>query len=264
MLRISALKPEGLRPTVHPMLQNAPHPTAVRWTRALCVALLAGLACGVGLAQSANVLSPELLNHVQALAQSGARAGAPAQARVEVQLGQLDPRLRLAPCSQVQPYLPAGQRMWGRSRIGLRCADGSARWNVTLPVLVQVYTKALVATQPLPAGVELTQEHLRLAEIDMTADAGSIFTQFAALDGRALQRPLAAGEAVRSTDLRQRRWFAAGERVQVLAAGAGYAIASEGQALEAGFEGKDVRVRFENGRTVTGRAVGDRRVEVLL
>ncbi len=264
MLRISALKPEGLRPTVHPMLQNALRPTAVRRTRALCVALLAGLACGVGLAQSTSVLSPDLLAHVQALALSGARAGAPAQARVEVQLGQLDPRLRLAPCSQIQPYLPAGQRMWGRSRIGLRCADGSARWNVTLPVLVQVYAKALVATQPLPAGVELTQEHLRLAEIDMTADAGSIFTQFAALDGRALQRPLAAGEAVRSTDLRQRRWFAAGERVQVLAAGAGYAIASEGQALEAGFEGKDVRVRFENGRTVTGRAVGDRRVEVLL
>lgn len=264
MLRISALKPGEQRPTVHPMLQNAPHPIAVRWTRALCVALLAGLACGVGWAQGVNALPPELLNRLQALAQSGAQAGAPAQARVEVQIGQLDPRLRLAPCTQIQPYLPAGHRMWGRSRIGLRCTDGSARWNVTLPVTVQVYAKALVAAQPLPAGAELTQEHVRLAEIDLAADTGSIFTQFSALDGRALQRPLAAGEAVRSTDLRQRRWFAAGERVQVLAAGAGYTIASEGQALEAGFEGKDVRVRFENGRTVTGRAVGDRRVEVLL
>ncbi|HEX2012084.1 MAG TPA: flagellar basal body P-ring formation chaperone FlgA [Roseateles sp.] len=255
------------------MDQNARPPTAAptRRVRPLGVAVLlaaAGLELG---AQTLNEpLTPELLGHVQQLAQEGARAGAPAQARVAVQLGQLDGRLRLAPCRQVQPYLPAGLKMWGKTRIGLRCLDGAvagsggARWNVSLPVTVQVYARVIVAGAALPAGTVLTQALLQTAEVDIAAEAGQVFGDAAQLDGRSLQRPLDTGEAVRSSDLKLRRWFAVGERVQVLASGSGYAISSEGQALEPGLEGQDVRVRFENGRTVTGRAVGERRVELVL
>ena len=46
--------------------------------------------------------------------------------------------------------------------------------------------------------------------------------------------------------------------------GSGYAVSGEGQALQAGLEGQEVRVRFESGRIVTGRPVAERRVEVLL
>lgn len=246
------------------MLHNAPAPAASRAsrTRALGAGLL--LALGVAGAGAQSVLAPELLDRIHGLALAGARAGAPAQARVEVELGQLDARLRLAPCGQVQPYLPHGLKMWGKSRIGLRCVDGQARWNVSLPVTVRVFSRALVATAALPVGTVLTQAQLQTAEIDVAAEPGQVFTEPGPLEGRSLQRPLAVGEAVRSSDLRLRRWFAVGDRVQVLASGQGYAIASEGQAMEVGLDGQDVRVRFENGRVVTGRAVGERRVEVLL
>lgn len=212
----------------------------------------------------AQGLDPAVLTQVQQMAQAGASAVMPAQARVDVQVGQLDPRLKLAPCKQVQSYLPIGLQMWGRTRIGLRCIDGLARWNVSLPVTVKVYAKALVAAAALPSGTVLTQAQLSAAEIDIAAEPGAVFTDATGLLGRALSRPLAAGEAVRSSSLKQRQWFAAGETVSVWASGPGYAIAGEGQALAAGLEGQDVKIRFENGRTVTGRAVGARRVEVLL
>jgi flagella basal body P-ring formation protein FlgA len=218
---------------------------------------------------SAMALDAGLSSQVQQLAQSAAAAGMPAQARVEVQVGNLDPRLKLAPCRQVQPYLPAGLQMWGRTRIGLRCLDakngsGPGRWNVSLPVLVKVYAKALVAVAALPAGTPLTQALLASAEIDIAAEPGAVFTEADQLLGRALSRPLAAGDAVRSTGLSKRQWFAAGDAVVVRASGPGYAVAGEGRAMAAGLEGQDVKIRFESGRTVTGRAVGDRRVEVLL
>ena len=240
---------------------------ACRIRALVALVLLALPAAGVRAQATQNPLTPQLLAHVQQLALSGAQAGAPAQARVEVELGQLDPRLRLAPCRQIQPYLPAGLKMWGKSRIGLRCLDaaqGGARWNVSLPVVVRVYARALVAGVGLPAGTVLTPGLLQLAEVDIAAETGQVFTADESLDGRSLQRPLAPGETLRSSDLKLRRWFAVGERVQVLASGMGYAISSEAQALEPGLEGQDVRVRFENGRTITGRAVGERRVEVLL
>jgi flagellar basal body P-ring formation protein FlgA len=220
------------------------------------------LAAAPGWAQTA--LDPALLERVRLLAETAARAAAPPNTRVAVEIGQLDARLRLAPCRQVQPYLPPGMAVWGKSRIGLRCTDGVARWNVTLPIRVAVFGRAVVANGPLPAGVNLSQEQLALADIDIAAEPGAVFTDPAALIGRTLARPLGAAEAVRAPALKSRQWFAAGETVQVLAVGPGFSVASEAQALGAGIEGQDVRVRFESGRIASGRATGERKVELLL
>lgn len=215
-------------------------------------------------AQGQTVLDPALIERVRQLAETAARAAAPPGTRVAVEIGALDARLRLAPCLQIQPYLPPGMAVWGKSRIGLRCTDGVARWNVTLPVRVAVFGRAVVASGPLPAGVNLSQEQLALADIDIAAEPGAVFTDPALLVGRVLARPLSASEAVRAPALKSRQWFAAGETVQVRVAGEGFAISSEAQAMSAGIEGQEVRVRFESGRVTSGRAVGERRVELVL
>lgn len=215
-------------------------------------------------AQGASPLDAALVERVRQLLEAAARATAPPQTRVAVEIGTLDARLRLAPCGQVQPYLPPGLPAWGRSRVGLRCVDGAARWNVTLPVRVAVFGRAVVAASALPAGVVLTQDLLAMADIDIAAEPGAVFTDPAALIGRMLARPLAAAEALRAPALKSRQWFAAGETVQVLAAGPGFSVSSEAQALSAGLEGQEVRVRFESGRVASGRAVGERRVELSL
>ncbi|WP_067276014.1 flagellar basal body P-ring formation chaperone FlgA [Mitsuaria sp. 7] len=211
-----------------------------------------------------NALDATLEDRLQTLAMAGARQVAPNQARVEIEIGKLDPRLRLAPCAQIQPYLPPGTRMWGRSRLGLRCVAGVTKWNVTLPLTIKVYGQAFVAAADLPTGTILTQEHFRLAEVDIAGESGAIYTQSEAWLGRHLAKPVAAGQALRSVDLKLRQWVQPGDRVQVMATGDGYAIAGEGQAMGVGLEGQDVRVRFDNGRMATGRTIGERRVEVVL
>lgn len=230
----------------------------------LVLLLLCLLAAPPGHAQGAAVLDPALIERVRVLAETAARATAPPDTRVAVDIGALDARLRLAPCRQVQPYLPPGVAVWGRSRVGLRCTDGVARWNVTLPVRVAVFGRAVVTSSPLPAGVTLAQEHLAMADIDIASAPGAVFTDPAALLGRVLARPLGAAEAVRAPALKSRQWFAAGETVLVRVAGPGFAVAAEAQALTPGVEGQDVRVRFDSGRVAAGRAVGERRVELLL
>ena len=64
------------------------------------------------------------------------------------------------------------------------------------------------------------------------------------------------GRSVRSTHLQPRQWFAAGDTVQVVAAGRGFSVSGEGQALTPGIEGQPARVRTESGRILTGRAGG--------
>lgn len=183
--------------------------------------------------------------------------------RVEVEVGRLDPRLRLAPCQQVEPYLPPGVRPWGKSRVGLRCVQGATRWNVYLPVTVRVYATALVAAQPLAAGTVLGVADLQTAEVDLAAERAPAIARAELAVGRTLARPLAAGAALRSTDLRVRQWFAAGDTVRIVAAGNGYAVSAEGVAMSHGNEGQTVRVRTDGGRVITGLPAGERRVEVM-
>ena len=242
-------------------------PSHLKPQHLLCALALSLLATPWARAQTlaqAPALSEAFAGEVRQLALQGARVGAPPKARVEVKLGELNPRLHLAPCQKAEPYLPPGQSMWGRTRIGMRCVQGPVRWNVTLPLTVQVFARALVANAPLAIGATLSQADLREAEIDIAADDGTVFTRPEQLVGRTLMRALPAGEAVRSSFLNQRRWFAAGDMVKVRALGQGYAVEGEGRALNPGIEDQDVRVRFDSGRVVTGRAKGERTVEFLL
>jgi len=214
-------------------------------------------------AQAEDVTEP-LLQQVRQLALDRASADTPARARVEVVLGSLDPRLRLAPCQRIEPHLPSGARLWGKTRVGLRCTQGPVAWNVYLPITVKVFTTSLVAAGELPAGSTLASTDLREAEVDVAEASGAAIAQSALALGRVLARPLAAGQALRQTDLKSRQWFAAGETVSVVAVGPGYMVHGEGQALAPGIEGQAVRVRTESGRIVTGQPVAQRRVEVAL
>lgn len=188
---------------------------------------------------------------------------APASARKEVLVAAPSQLLKLAPCAQAEPFLPASARRWGTGRVGLRCIQG-ARWSVYLPVTIKVFAPAVVATQALPAGTELTPQHLKLATVDLAAAPSPTFDQISALVGRRLAAPMAVGAEVRASDLRARQWFAAGDPVTVVAAGAGFSVQGEGQALANGLEGQTVRVRTGSGRIILGTPSGDRRVEVPL
>jgi flagella basal body P-ring formation protein FlgA len=183
---------------------------------------------------------------------------------VQVRLGRLDPRLNLAPCSRIEPHLPPGMRLWGAARIGLRCTDAGVRWNVFLPITVDIFGPALVAGGALPAGTPLTASSVQTAIVNLSEAASPPLTRAEDAVGRVLARPVAAGQPLRDGDLRTRQWFDAGDTVRIVAGGAGWRVHAEGKALNPGIEGRTVRVRTESGRVVSGLAAGERTVEVSL
>jgi flagella basal body P-ring formation protein FlgA len=204
------------------------------------------------------------LQAAQSLVREAALALAPQGARVEVETGVLDARLHLAPCARIQPYLPPTARAWGAGRVGLRCVEGSALWNVTLPITVKAFAPAPVAVAPLPAGTVIEAQHLRMAEVDWAAAPSPVQAETDAIVGRTLAQPLPSGKPVRGANLRPRQWFAAGDTVRIVARGDGFAVSGEGQALSHGIEGQSARVRTESGRIVIGEPRGERRLELSL
>lgn len=219
---------------------------------------------------AADAADPVLADRVRSLVGANVRLplnaqGQPqASARVELEFGRLDPRLRLAPCRRIEPQLPPNASLWGRTHVSLRCVEGEKNWQVWLPLQVKVFAPAVVATRALAIGTVLQAEHLDQADVDWAADSRAPYLNGASLIGRTLTRALLPGQAPRQGELRQRQWFAAGDTVQVLARGNGFSVSGEGQALGHGLEGQTVRIRTDSGRILTGLPVGERRVEVSL
>jgi flagella basal body P-ring formation protein FlgA len=231
---------------------------------------LAALACvlAAGMAQAQAVADPaaDLPALTQRWLDDAITRNQPAglPLRMEVSIGALDSRLRLAPCARVEPYLPAGSRLWGRTRLGLRCVEGQTAWNVFLPVTVKAWGPAWVLTGNVASGAVLSANDATEAEVDWAADAAAIVANPDQWVGQIASRPLVAGQALRQPMVRAPSIFKAGAQVRVAAQGPGYAVTSSGQALSAGAVGQTVRVRMDNGRTISGIVGENGTVDVTL
>jgi len=182
--------------------------------------------------------------------------------RLEVKVGKLDPRLRLAPCQHIQPWLPTGTRLWGRTRIGLRCAEAGTRWTVFVPLTIHAFGMAWVLTEDVAAGIPLSEQHATLAEVDWAAQRPPIVARRENWLGQSAAHHLPAGQALRRNMLRPIQVFRRGANVRISVQGDGYSITASGKALGVGNIGQSVRVRMNNGRVVVGTVGADGVVNV--
>src|SRR5450755_79001 len=199
---------------------------ALFWAVVLLLAAF-GLMTSAGADEpAAPALDPAIVESVRSLALGkAAETGAP---RVEVVVGQLDPRLRLAPCQRIEPYVPSGVRLWGKSRIGLRCTQGPTAWNVYLPVTVKVFGRALVVPAGATAGSVLAAGDVAEQEVDLAEEITAAIAEPQLAVGRTLAQTLRPGQTLRQGHLKLRQWFAAGDTVRVIATGEGFSLESEG------------------------------------
>jgi flagellar basal body P-ring formation protein FlgA len=184
--------------------------------------------------------------------------------RPEVVIGSLDRRLRLAPCNRIEPHMPNGARLWGRSRIGLRCADGPTAWNVYLPVVVKAWGPAWVLKRPVNAGTLLTQEDAEMAEVDWAEQRSVVLANPELWVGQQAAFTLMPGQALRQNMVRAAQAFPAGAQVRVTQSGTGFKVMVSGRALSPGQLGQTTRVRLPDGRIVTGLVRDGQTVEMAL
>ena len=184
--------------------------------------------------------------------------------RMVLVVGELDTRLRLAPCTRIEPYIPAGARLWGKSRIGLRCLEGSTRWNVFLPITVHAYGPAWVVKGNISAGAILTEDDAMESEVDWSESPSPIVSKSSQWVGAMATTALSTGQALRLIFIKPAQVFQAGAQVRVLAQGPGFTITSDGQAMSAGVVGQLIQVKMDNGRILSGTVVDSRTVKMSL
>ena len=210
-----------------------------------------------GLQQADLDLSKLLEQGVRAQLQSdAARALGPgakpaSKLKVEVSIGALDPRLQLAPCQRIEPFVPPGVRLIGRTVMGVRCLEG-AQWSVTVPITVRVTGPAWVANGALAAGTLVSQSDFSLETLELSRESGQAMSELAQLTGRVLTRPLAPGQILRAEHLRLAPEVQAGDVMQVKVQGSGFHMVYDAIAMNAAAEGQPIRVRTEHGKVLSG------------
>lgn len=187
-------------------------------------------------------------------------AGAPL--KVSVSVGELDARLKLAPCAAMEAYAPVGSRLWGRTRVGVRCVDGATRWNVTVPATVQALGAAWVVKNPITVGQTLADNDLVLAEVDWAAEGDPVLLERDAWAGQIATRALSTGQTLRKSMVKAAQVFQPGAAIRVVAQGTGFQVTGDAQALTAGVVGQSARVRMESGRVSSGVVVDAHTVRI--
>ena len=245
-----------MRAAYHVGMDTSAHFCFFRFSRFMLRSLLAAGGMAVALAVAAQppqaarqdprqvIKSVERFLHVQT-------AGLPGEVTIDV--GTLDPRLNLAACSSLQPFLPGASRAWGKTTVGVRCNGGSS-WTVYVQAEVRVLGDYFVTAAPLAQGAVIEEMQLVKARGDLSALPAGVITDPAQAVGKTLAMPLAAGLPLRQDILRSPPVVQQGQIVRILLNGPGFSVSNEGRALASGAEGQVVQARTPQGQVVSGIA----------
>lgn len=181
----------------------------------------------------------------------------------EIQLSELDPRLRLPKCAlPLEAFLPGGAPTTGNLSIGVRCT-GPRPWTVYQRASVRIFGDVLVANRFLAAGTVLNRADFRVERRDLTALVGGYETAPENLLGKRLRSAFAAGAVISPNAVKTVPLVRQGEIVTLVVRQAGMEVSSSGTALSDAELGQRVRVRNESSkRVVEGTVTAQRRVEV--
>jgi flagella basal body P-ring formation protein FlgA len=170
---------------------------------------------------------------------------------VGVQVGAVDERLGLAPCAQLQPFVPPGARLWGNTTVGVRCIGANA-WTVYVPVQIKVTGTYLTAARPLSQGQVLGPDDLVARTGELTQMPAGVLLQPAQALGKAMTSGISGGEPLRADMLRAPTILQSNQPVKVLAKGPGFVVSAEGRALNNAADGQTVQVRVASGQVIAG------------
>jgi flagella basal body P-ring formation protein FlgA len=184
-----------------------------------------------------------------------------ADARVE--LGRLDPRLRLPECgSPLQMFTNGDRPAAGAQSVGVRCA-GERPWTLYVPARVAVFGPVAVIARPLARGATIQRQDMEIVRRDLAGLSHGYFDTPEAAIGKMAKQPLSAGQILQAKQVVSPKLVRRGEQVTLRVSADGFEVSVAGSALADGELGQRIRVRNERSqRVVEGEVVAAGAVRV--
>lgn len=168
-------------------------------------------------------------------------------------IGRIANTERLPSCNNLRVALPQGGKLWGRSNVVVRC-EAPQNWSLYVPIKVKVVGNYLVSARALRQGQRVTPEDIGVQQGDLAELPNGTLTEAQQAVGKTMAVSMGPGQPLRGDGLRQPFVVQQNQTVKVVSRGEGFAVASEGIALNNGAAGQVVRVRLGSGQLVSGVA----------
>jgi len=236
----------------------------------LCHAILLTVLCGLSpFADSASVTRPEqLIDATRSFLEREVTdylQRSQIQARHEIEINRLDPRLRLAHCDRpLATKLESPAQPVGRATVRVSC-EGASPWSVFVPAQVHLYRAVVVARRPLARESIVQIDDVTLAERDVSLLTQGYLTAFDQVVGNKVTRSALPDQVLAPGYVSAAEIVRKGDQVIISANNSTINVRMPGEALSDGALNSQIRVRnLRSGRTIKARVVGPGQVEVAM
>lgn len=189
--------------------------------------------------------------------------------KVEVKIGALDPRLRLAACNETLAFnLLDTSGNGGNVNVQVVCnrADtASGRWTILVPAIATIFRPVAIAGRALQRGETITAADVETEIRDMSQYRQGFALVSELVVGKEAKYPIAKGEAFRTSALGSPLVIKRGEEVSIEATVGAISVVTSGIATGDGRLGQQIRVKnSQSERIINARVVGPGKVQSLM
>ena len=181
--------------------------------------------------------------------------------KVKIVIGPIDPRLSLTACVALEPFIPRGGKLWGKTTVGAKCT-APVPWTIYVQANIVVIADYIATTKPISQGQIIAAEDLTVLQGDLTLLPPGIITAAAQAVGKSSSVSIPVGTPLRQDAVRSLPAVQQGQIVRLVSEGTGFQISSEGKALNTASEGQPAQARTQSGQVVNGIARAGGIIEV--
>ena len=175
--------------------------------------------------------------------------GGPDQ-NVNIKVGRLDPRLRLAACGEpLSAYFSPGARTVGHTTVGVRCG-GPKAWSLFVPLHIDRQIMVAVATGAIARGQVIGAADVHFERRSASNLRAGSFSPQDKIIGLVATRPINRGAAYQQNMVKAARLVRRGDRVVLSLNNGSVAVRVAGEALRDGTRGERIPVRNLNSKRV--------------
>ncbi|WP_323754574.1 flagellar basal body P-ring formation chaperone FlgA [Marinobacter sp.] len=183
--------------------------------------------------------------------------------RIEYKIGNVDRRLKLAPCDGEPELEFVSDPLRTPSPSILISCTGKRPWRMYVTAFVEAYGPAIVAARPLTRGERLSSSALTTSEVQLNASRRGTLTDMQTIQGMMVRRPVKTGTVLTPDLLEAPDAIERGDHVIILARSGSFSVSSRGKALGNASIGEQVLVEnLRSARTVKATVVAPGRVEI--
>jgi len=171
------------------------------------------------------------------------------EGRFEIEVRQLDPRMRMAHCDKELTASLESPTPVGRVTTRVRC-EGSSPWTVYVPAQVRLFRTVVTAVRPLKRDAVVTEQDVAMRERDIGLLGQGFLSSMDQALGQKVLRPMVIDQILAPNFLEQPQMVRKGDQVVITARSGSISVRMPGEALSDGTFNEQIRVRNLNSKRV--------------